>query len=101
MIDRPNTSHPALAAFLSFLFPGLGQAYAGNRRLGAVFALPMVALILTALAAVLLGGRGTLNSILSATFLTALIGLDLALMLWRLFAIAQVGFAQPPSALAP
>jgi LCP family protein required for cell wall assembly len=101
MIDRPNTRHPALAAFLSFLFPGLGQAYAGDRRLGAVFALPVVALILTGLAAVLLGGRGTLNSLLSASFLTALIALNLALMLWRLFAIAQVGFAQPPSALVP
>lgn len=101
MIDRPSPRHPALAAFLSFLFPGLGQAYAGNRRLGAVFALPVVALILTGLIAVLLGGRQTLNSLLSASFLIALIALDLALMAWRLFAIAQVGFAQPAVALAP
>jgi LCP family protein required for cell wall assembly len=101
MIDRPNTRHPALAAFLSFLFPGLGQAYAGDRRLAALFALPVVALILTGLIAALLGGRQTLNSLLSASFLTALIALDLALMAWRLFAIAQVGFAQPSKTLAP
>jgi LCP family protein required for cell wall assembly len=100
MIDRPSSRHPALAAFLSFLFPGLGQAYAGNRRLAALFALPVIALVLAGVVAVLLAGRQTLNSMLSASFLTALIALDLALMAWRLFAIAQVGFA-PPAALAP
>jgi LCP family protein required for cell wall assembly len=101
MIDHPSSRHPALAAFLSFLFPGLGQAYAGNRRLGALFALPVVVLLLTGLIAVLLGGRQTLNSLLSASFLTALIALDLALMGWRMFAIAQVGFATPNQAPAP
>jgi LCP family protein required for cell wall assembly len=100
MIDRPSSRHPALAAFLSFLFPGLGQAYAGNRRLAALFALPVVALVLAGALAALLAGRQTLNSLLSAPFLTALIALDLALMAWRLFAISQVGFAQP-QALAP
>jgi LCP family protein required for cell wall assembly len=101
MIDRPSSRHPALAAFLSFLFPGLGQAYAGNRRLAALFALPVVALVLAGLVALLLGGPRTLNSLLSASFLTALIVLDLALMAWRMFAIAQVGFAQPSAALVP
>jgi LCP family protein required for cell wall assembly len=100
MVDRPSSRHPALAAFLSFLFPGLGQAYAGNRRLGALFALPVVALIVTGLIALALGGRHTLNSLLSTSFLTALIALDVALMAWRLFAIAQVGFAPPATALA-
>lgn len=101
MIDPPSSRHPAFAAFLSFLFPGLGQAYAGNRRLAALFALPVVALLLAGLVALLLGGRQTMNSLLSASFLSALIALDLALMGWRLFAIAHVGFAQPSPALAP
>lgn len=35
--DPPRGS-PSLAAFLSFLWPGLGQLYAGKRRLAAVFA---------------------------------------------------------------
>lgn len=100
MIHRPSSRHAALAAFLSFLFPGLGQAYAGNRRMGAVFALPVVALILAGILAAVLGGRQTMNSLLSASFLTALIALDVALMAWRLFAIAQVGLAAPPPAPA-
>jgi LCP family protein required for cell wall assembly len=96
MIENPSPRHSTLAAFLSFLFPGLGQAYAGNRRLAALFALPVAILILAALLVVIAGGREVLNSFLSASFLTALIGLDIALMAWRLVAIAQVGFA--PSA---
>ncbi len=36
---------PAIAALLSFLFPGLGQIYAGDTRKGVVWALPMLAFI--------------------------------------------------------
>ena len=35
----------AVAAILSFIFPGLGQAYLGDRRRALLFALPVVALI--------------------------------------------------------
>ncbi len=93
MFDRPRQRYPAVAALLSFLFPGLGQAYAGNRRLAALLALPVVALILAAIVAFALGRRQALNSLLSSSFLTAIIALDVALLVWRLFAIAQVGFA--------
>ena len=97
MIERPRQRHPAVAAFLSFLFPGLGQAYAGDRRLAALLAVPVLALIVTGIVAFAIGGRQAVNSLLSASFLTALVALDIALMAWRLFAIAQVGFAQPAS----
>ena len=101
MIERPRQRRPAVAAFLSFLFPGLGQAYAGDRRLAALLALPVIALIAAGLVAFALGGgRQFLNSLLSASFLTALVALDVALLGWRLFAIAQVGFAQPSPARA-
>ena len=101
MIDRPGQRHPAVAALLSFLFPGLGQAYAGDRRLAAVLGLPVLALILTGLAAFALGGRQAMNSLFSASFLSALVALDVALMAWRLFAIAQVGFARPAMVAIP
>ncbi|HEX6654790.1 MAG TPA: LCP family protein [Candidatus Limnocylindria bacterium] len=97
MIGSPRSRHPALAAFLSFLFPGLGQAYAGDRRLAALFALPVLLLILAGLG-LLLGGQRVLNSVLSASFLTGLIALDIALLAWRLFAIVNVGLAQPGAA---
>jgi LCP family protein required for cell wall assembly len=95
MSDRSRHRHPAVAALLSFLFPGLGQAYAGDLRLAALLALPVAALIVAAIAAFALGGRQAVNSVLSSSFLTAVIALDVALLLWRLFAIAQVGFAPP------
>ena len=100
MIERRRHRQPAVAAFLSFLFPGLGQAYAGDRRLAALLAVPVLVLIVTGIVAFALGGRQAVNSLLSASFLTALVALDVALMAWRLFAIAQVGFAQPPAAAA-
>ena len=55
----------------------------------------MLALIVTGIVAFALAGRQAVNSLLSASFLTALVALDIALMAWRMFAIAQVGFAQP------
>jgi LCP family protein required for cell wall assembly len=99
MIESRSPRHPALAAFLSFLFPGLGQTYAGNRRLAAVFALPVALLILVVLGMLLAGGSRVLNSVLSASFLTALVVLDVALLVWRLLAIGQAGLAQPASAI--
>lgn len=86
-----STRHPALAAAFSFVFPGAGQAYNGNRQLAAVFALPVVALALVALVAVNLAGHQLLNSLLSASFLTALIALDVALLGWRSLSIVHAG----------
>ena len=46
--DSPpdHARRPATAAFLSFLFPGAGQYYAGARRAAAIFAAPAILLIL-------------------------------------------------------
>lgn len=37
---------PSLAAFLSFLLPGLGQWYAGRRRVALLFAIPVIVAVL-------------------------------------------------------
>ncbi|CAN5860250.1 hypothetical protein BH24CHL6_BH24CHL6_05330 [soil metagenome] len=42
----PSLPSPASAAFLSFLFPGLGQAYAGARSRGLLLAAPWLILLL-------------------------------------------------------
>ena len=49
---RPSA---ALAAALSFVLPGLGQAYAGRARLGLLFAAPLIVLAGMVLAGFLLG----------------------------------------------
>ena len=98
MSDRPRPRHPALAALLSFLFPGLGQAYYGQRRLAAVLAAPVVLLALLAALLATLFADAIRNDLLSAAFLSAAVVVDVALMGWRLFAIGQVGFARPRGA---
>ena len=98
MIDPPSRPRrPAIAACLSFLFPGLGQAYLGERRLALLLAVPVLVLLLAAVLAITIGGTAALNSAFSAGFLTALVALDLALMAWRLFAIGEAGFKAPES----
>lgn len=97
---RPHR-HAALAALLSFVFPGLGQAYDGQRQLAAILALPVLVLIAAALGAVLFVDRGLTNVLLSTAALTALLVIDMALMAWRLLAIAQVGFGVPATQPAP
>jgi LCP family protein required for cell wall assembly len=90
MTDRPRRRHAALAAFLSFLFPGLGQAYAGEAVLAAVFAAPVILLLIGSGALVMLIGQ-VRNDLLSATFLAGAAVLNLALMAWRLASIILAG----------
>lgn len=94
MTDRPRPRHPAIAALLSFLFPGLGQAYAGQRNLAVLLAAPVVVLALGAGLATVFVDQFR-NELLSASFLSAALILDVALMAWRMVAIGHVGFANP------
>ena len=93
--DEPRPVRPWLAALLSFIFPGLGQAYAGQRVVAAVLAAPVLLLILAVLA--LLNGVGgpLRNSLLSSGFLIAVIVGNIALFGWRTFAIAHAGLSAP------
>ena len=80
---------PHIAAFLSFLFPGLGQWYAGRPRAAALFALPVLGVVaLLFLEAV--GGVGSLAALLltpsSAITIVILVGL---IAVWRILAIAD------------
>jgi LCP family protein required for cell wall assembly len=43
---RARRRSPALAALLSFLWPGLGQLYLRNRRLAVIFAVPALIIVL-------------------------------------------------------
>jgi polyisoprenyl-teichoic acid--peptidoglycan teichoic acid transferase len=93
--DEPRHPRPWLAASLSFLFPGLGQAYAGHRVLAAILGAPVLALILAVLA-VWNGFGGPLrNSLLSSGFLFAVIAGNFALLCWRAFAISHAGLSRP------
>jgi LCP family protein required for cell wall assembly len=95
MHEPARARYPALAAALSFLFPGLGQAYAGQRWIAVVFAAPIFVLLTAALAAYLILGDRMRNVVLSSPFLAALLALDAVLLVWRVFAIVHVGLSRP------
>jgi LCP family protein required for cell wall assembly len=84
MNSRPS---PAVAALLSFVFPGLGQWYAGQPRRALLWALPTLALI--ALALVILAGG--MHSLLDLVFLpqnvTAFVIGDLAFFFYHVAAM--------------
>ncbi len=91
--SRPR--HPALAAALSFVFPGLGQAYVGKRLLAAVLAIPVLLLIAVIAVAAIAYGTRLRNELLSSSFLWAVLVIDGGLLIWRLFAIGEAGLSAP------
>jgi LCP family protein required for cell wall assembly len=86
----------SLAAFLSFVFPGLGQAYNGQRRLAWLLALPVALIVAVAALAIAVVRTGLLAELLDSGFLIGVVILDLALLGWRLIAIAQAHGGRGP-----
>ena len=84
-----RTRSPSLAAFLSFLWPGLGQWYLDRRRSALIFALPVA---FAALAVVIQSIRGlpqlALEMFTPSVSMTALVLVGL-LCAWRLIAIVD------------
>jgi anionic cell wall polymer biosynthesis LytR-Cps2A-Psr (LCP) family protein len=86
---RSLLKKPLVAAALSFLFPGLGQAAAGNRARGAIVAIPMLAL-LGALGLILIFDRGAIFGLaLDQGWLTSLLILDLVALVYHLWAVVD------------
>jgi LCP family protein required for cell wall assembly len=79
---------PTLAAFLSFVFPGLGQAYAGDTRKGLIWAIPMLLVIVAGLFLVM-GGSAALSTFLTADKALALIIFDVAFFLYHVAAMVD------------
>ncbi len=86
-----RTHRPWLAALLSFIFPGLGQAYAGNTRRALIFGIPVVLLITGVLVLVGVFGETLRNALLSSGFLFAVLAVNLVFFAWRAFAIVDAG----------
>jgi hypothetical protein len=78
---------PFVAALLSFLFPGLGQASVGNRGRAAIVALPTLA-VLGVFALILIFDRSSLFGLTpDQGLLTSLLILDLMLFVYHLWAV--------------
>ncbi|HYI66206.1 MAG TPA: LCP family protein, partial [Candidatus Limnocylindrales bacterium] len=79
----------AAAALLSFIFPGVGQAYNGQWVLAWLLAIPVLLIGLLGVLVVASGGSSVASRLLDARVLVALIVLDVTLLGWRLVAILQ------------
>ena len=81
---------PGIAAFLSFLWPGLGQWYVGARRTGLVFALPVLIVAVVLASWLLQGPEAFVIQLLTpgtALTIVVLIGL---LAVWRIVSMVDV-----------
>jgi LCP family protein required for cell wall assembly len=89
MRQRFALGSPSSAAFLSFLFPGLGQVAAGKRLRGLIVAIPALALF-AVLAGVMIFARHQLfDSFFSDNALTSFLIVDIVILLYRLWAIVD------------
>ena len=78
---------PALAALLSFVFPGLGQIYAGEVRRGLLWAIPM-ALFVVGVVWLLVGGQNAIiDLVASAQARLALLVLNVGFFAYHLAAM--------------
>jgi polyisoprenyl-teichoic acid--peptidoglycan teichoic acid transferase len=88
----------ALAAFLSFLFPGLGQAYNGETWLAWLLAVPIVLLIGAVATVLSMASSQVFARLFDIRFLIGLVVMDAVLLGWRLVAVLQAhGYRARPS----
>ena len=84
-----SSPSPCLASLLSFLFPGAGQLYAGRRRAAAIFAIPVLLLIVFVLVQ-LPGGIDTFAAqMIAPSFALITLAVIVVLGVWRLAAIGH------------
>jgi len=85
----PSGPRASLAAFLSFLFPGLGQAYNGEAGLALLLAAPVALLVGLVGLVLATASSQVLARLFDVRFLIGLIVMDLLLLGWRLIAVLQ------------
>jgi LCP family protein required for cell wall assembly len=100
MVDAPRLPslasgppRPWLAALLSFLLPGLGQAYAGHRRLAVIFVVPVLLLAVGVIIVLNDPDIGLGNSLLSSGALVGAMVANAVIFAWRGIAVSEAGLA--------
>lgn len=80
---------PAVAALLSFFWPGLGQLYAGRRRLAVIFAIPVLVLLAVVLYQLRQGGLVFATRFIDPTYALAALVVVIAFGAWRLVSVIE------------
>ena len=89
----PPRGRPELATFLSFVWPGLGQAYAGRGVLALLFGLPIVVLAGLAIYLFLEDREAVAFRMFAPGVALGLTGVIVAAGLWRLLSMAHANAA--------
>jgi len=97
---RARLPQPALAALLSFLWPGLGHAYLRDRRTAALFALPTLVLALIVVVQLIEGAELFAIQLIDPAFAAAVIGWTIVVGSWRMGAIGHAFFIAPATGRA-
>ncbi|MFI5254961.1 MAG: LCP family protein [Candidatus Limnocylindrales bacterium] len=92
----PLRRSPTLAAFLSFLVPGLGQLVSGRVRQGLTFLLPVLFLVALAIAMVLGDHIRLLGFLVRPEVLLGLFLLNVLFLIWRAAAIVDAWRSNHP-----
>jgi LCP family protein required for cell wall assembly len=92
MTPRPapqaRNRSPFAAAFLSFIFPGLGQLYAGAPQRALLFAAPPILALALTLGLLLRADRfGLLGFVVQPSVLTAILVINLLVLAYRVIAV--------------
>jgi LCP family protein required for cell wall assembly len=90
---------PGIAAFLSAVLPGAGQFWLGRRRRGLLLALPALAVVGVLVYFARRGAAGLAEMLVQPVWLWALIGVNAAVLLLRLGALADAWFLAKPAGL--
>ena len=83
---------PFGAAALSFVFPGLGQIAAGDKRRGAIVAIPAIAIAVVLLALVLFARHALLDNATNQSWLSSLMLLNLVALIYHFWAMTDAYF---------
>jgi LCP family protein required for cell wall assembly len=104
-LKRAWRSSPTLAVFLSFLWPGLGQWLQNRPRSAALYALPVLAIVVLLIARLAGGAAGFAASLLDPSVALTLLILVALMAIWRLISmidtllVARPALRQRPAAL--
>jgi LCP family protein required for cell wall assembly len=104
LLTSDRSSSPSVAAFLSFLLPGLGQMATGRTRRGVIVAIPAVVMLVVVGGVVVLARRQLLSVAISESTLSALVLINVGVMLYRLWAIVdayRIAAAHAPARPVP
>src|SRR4029077_5000585 len=97
--DPRPTRSPSLAAFLSFLWPGIGQAYERRRTAALIFAVPALIAAVLLLAQAARGLDVLAIELITPTFALSILVTVLLLGAWRLISMFDAATtAGPPRA---